>query len=81
MSEAGAAVDYHIRLEHDHRGWRALILEAGGSIALSRACATEYEARTFASTVEQHLAWLSSPRFREYYRLREPGVDPSQGEG
>ena len=36
-----------------------------------RACRDETEARTFASTVRQHIAWLSEPRFREIYRLAE----------
>ena len=31
----------------------------------------ETEARTFASTVRQHIAWLSEARFREIYRLAE----------
>ena len=36
-----------------------------------RACRDEEEARTFASTVRQHLAWLSPAKFGEYYRLDE----------
>jgi hypothetical protein len=32
----------------------------------------EAEARTFASTVQQHIYWLSPEKFREYYRLDEP---------
>ncbi len=35
----------------------------------TRACADEVEARTFASTVRQHIEWLSEETFRGYYRL------------
>lgn len=40
-----------------------------GSPALRRACSSAEEAEVFASTVRQHLAWLSEERFRAYYRL------------
>ena len=33
------------------------------------------EARAFASTVEQHLGWLSEEKFRRYYRLPDPEGD------
>ncbi len=48
------------------------IVEPDGKVALMRACAGEEEARTFASTVEQHIQWLSEGRFRQYYRLSDP---------
>jgi len=52
-------------------GWSVAILDPEGrEIALS-ACRDETEARTFASTVRQHIAWLSEARFREIYRLAE----------
>jgi len=38
-----------------------------------RACRDGAEARLFASTVRQHIYWLSPERFREYYRLPAPG--------
>jgi hypothetical protein len=44
---------------------------SAGTRGLGRACRDETEARTFASTVRQHIAWLSEPRFREIYRLAE----------
>ena len=40
-----------------------------GAVVFTRACAGEAEARTFASTVNQHLHWLSEAKFRA--RLRE----------
>ena len=60
---------YGVRVERGDDGWRAVITGPGGDEALVRRCETEEEARLFASTVEQHLGWLSEARFREYYRL------------
>ena len=61
------------RVEVDgSEGWRVLILDASGRQVFERACPSEVEARTFASTVEQHLGWLSEEKFRRYYRLPEP---------
>lgn len=54
--------------EGDH-GWRVTIVEGSGSVVAERACRDHLEARTYASTVRQHLYWLSPERFREYYRL------------
>lgn len=55
----------------DADGWRVAIVDPAGNEASSRACRDEVEARTYASTVRQHLEWLSEPKFREYYRLPE----------
>ena len=55
----------------DGDGWRVAIVDPGGTEASSRACRDEVEARTYASTVRQHLEWLSESKFREYYRLTE----------
>jgi hypothetical protein len=35
----------------------------------ARACRDEVEARTYASTVRQHIEWLSEETFRSYYAL------------
>lgn len=51
--------------------WSVVILDPGGREVAARACRDETEARTFASTVRQHIAWLSEARFREIYRLAE----------
>lgn len=48
------------------------ILDPEGSTVFTRACGDEVEARTFASTVRQHIDWLSPSKFQEYYRLPEP---------
>ena len=53
----------------DARGWSVAIVDPEGRDASVRACRDEAEARTFASTVRQHIGWLSEARFREIYRL------------
>jgi hypothetical protein len=52
-------------------GWSVAIFDPEGREVAVRACRDETEARTFASTVRQHIAWLSEARFREIYRLAE----------
>jgi hypothetical protein len=51
--------------------WSVAILDPEGREIALRACRDETEARTFVSTVRQHIAWLSEARFREIYRLAE----------
>lgn len=46
-----------------------MIVDRSGAEVSRRACADETEAWTYASTVRQHLYWLSEERFRAYYRL------------
>jgi len=72
--EAPAARDrYDVRLRWGDDGWAVEVVESVGPgvdvVVFARACAGEAEARTFASTVHQHLHWLSEAKFREYYRL------------
>lgn len=64
--------DYSVKVENGGSGWTVLILDPAGSAVFSRVCGDEVEARTFASTVRQHIDWLSPAKFREYYRLPEP---------
>jgi hypothetical protein len=40
-----------------------------GQEASTRTCRDEVEARTYASTVRQHIEWLSERTFRSYYAL------------
>jgi hypothetical protein len=61
--------DYAVRVEHGERGWEVRIVDAADLPVSVRACADETEARTYASTVIQHLGWLSTEKFRQYYRL------------
>lgn len=64
-----AAERYAVDVRSDD-GWSVAILRDGADVSV-RACRDEVEARTYASTVRQHLAWLSAPKFLEYYRLGE----------
>ena len=50
-------------------GWRVAIEDPAGVVVMERACADGSEARTFASTVRQHIYWLSPDTFRAYYRI------------
>ncbi len=49
-----------------------MIVDPAGVDADVRACRDETEALTYASTVRQHIYWLSEDKLREYYRLSEP---------
>ena len=60
---------YSVHAGRGEHGWEVRILDPRGEVAFSRACAGEAEARSFASTVNQHVDWLSEEKFREYYRL------------
>ncbi|HKE54686.1 MAG TPA: hypothetical protein VKC55_07940 [Actinomycetota bacterium] len=53
----------------DSPGWSVAIVGRDGRDAFVRACRDEAEAMTFASTVRQHIGWLSEERFRDIYRL------------
>jgi hypothetical protein len=61
--------EYRVRAERGPRGWQVRLSGPDGSVAMERACTDEAEARTFASTVQQHVYWLSPDRFRSYYRI------------
>ncbi|HEX9891263.1 MAG TPA: hypothetical protein VGB28_04320 [Actinomycetota bacterium] len=69
-----AAMDngYRVGMEESASGWTVHIVAPDGHGVFQRACADEVEARTFASTVRQHIGWLSPEKFRQYYRLPEP---------
>ena len=60
---------YAVREEQGEQGWDVVILDPSGEPVWRRACRSESEARTFGSTVRQHVYWLSADKFREYYRL------------
>lgn len=64
--------EYSVKMSQSDLGWEVLISEPGGAVIWTRACADETEARTLASTVRQHIYWLSPAKFREYYKLAEP---------
>ncbi|MDH5224743.1 MAG: hypothetical protein OEW46_08225 [Actinomycetota bacterium] len=58
-----------LREEDEAPGWRVAIVDDAGVTVFERACHDHTEARAYASTVRQHIYWLSPERFREYYRL------------
>ncbi len=68
-----AANRYSVHEEQGEQGWDVVILDPDGEPVWKRPCRTESEARTFGSTVRQHVYWLSEDKFREYYRLGEQG--------
>jgi hypothetical protein len=63
------ANEYRVRIGEAPGGWRVAIEDPAGVVVLERACVDGSEARTFASTVRQHIYWLSHGKFREYYRI------------
>ena len=60
---------YTVRVAEEPAGWEVHLVGPGGEVESIRHCVDEAEARTFASTVQQHIYWLSPEKFREYYRL------------
>lgn len=81
QAEESAGERFHVRVARGPDGWEVQVIEAAApdldAVVYRRACSGEAEARTFASTVNQHLHWLSVPKFREYYRL---GAGQAAGE-
>ena len=69
--EVEAGNRYSVRVREAKGSWSVAIVDPRGREVSVRACRDQAEARTFASTVHQHIAWLSEPRFREIYRLAE----------
>jgi hypothetical protein len=72
LSEGNA---YRVDVRHEDGGWSVVIFDPAGGEVSTRACRDETEAWTYASTVRQHAYWLSEEKFREYYRLPEPGSE------
>jgi hypothetical protein len=66
---ADARNRFEARIVDDDAGWRGEILDADGKVLTVRACRDGAEARSFASTVRQHIYWLSEEKFRDYYRM------------
>jgi hypothetical protein len=59
----------------DSDGWSVDIHDPDGAAVHHRAAADETEARTYASTVQQHIYWLSEEKFRSYYQLDGPAEE------
>ena len=64
---------YGVHVYEAELGWEVRILAPSGEVVWTRSCQAEEEARTLASTVRQHVYWLSPGKFREYYKLDEAG--------
>ena len=60
---------YRVEIRDTAGGWRVEIRDPAGNVVSDRACRDASEARTLASTVRQHIYWLSPQTFREYYRV------------
>ena len=60
---------YSVREDEAEAGWDVVIVDPAGEQVWRRACRSASEARMFASTVRQHVYWLSEDKFRAYYRL------------
>ena len=74
--EVGAGNRFSVEIRDGQRigqgmGWSVAIFDPKGREVAVRVCRDENEAWTFASTVRQHIVWLSEARFREIYRLAE----------
>ena len=61
-----------VELREEGLGWEVRIVGPGGEVAWTRSCGNVTEARTLASTIRQHIYWLSPGKFREYYRIAGP---------
>jgi hypothetical protein len=60
---------YEVELLDAPDGWGVSVVDRHGGTVFRRACRDGAEARAFASTVRQHLYWLSEETFRAYYRV------------
>jgi hypothetical protein len=56
-------------VEHLEEGWRVRIVDASGTSVSARTCRDESDARLYASTVRQHIEWLSEAQFERYYAI------------
>ena len=45
------------------------IVDASGATVSARTCRDESDARLYASTVRQHIEWLSEEQFERYYAI------------
>ena len=61
--------EFGVELHEGEIGWEVRIIAPGGGVAWTQSCGNVTEARTLASTIRQHIYWLSPGKFREYYRI------------
>ncbi len=60
---------YEVQIRQAADAWHVEIVDDAGAVVSERTCDDGSQARTFASTVRQHIYWLSAERFRQYYRI------------
>lgn len=60
---------FGVELRQADDGVHVVITDIAGTVVADRSCSDGAEARTYASTVRQHIYWLSPEKFREYYRI------------
>ncbi|HEV8565050.1 MAG TPA: hypothetical protein VGR41_09045 [Actinomycetota bacterium] len=60
---------FDVRISNVEALWNVVIVDPTGAEVSVRACRDGAEARTYASTVRQHIYWLSPDAFRAYYRI------------
>jgi hypothetical protein len=75
VSESSGENGFGVEVRGGEGTWRVSILGPDGDVVSERACRDGAEARTYASTVRQHIFWLSPEKFREYYRIEAKGRD------
>ena len=62
---------YGVALTKSGDVWRVSILDFAGQPVSDRSFSSEEQAGTYASSVRQHIDWLSEERFRDYYRIED----------
>jgi hypothetical protein len=60
---------FDVQISNEDAAWRVTIVDPSGAEVSVRTCNDGAEARTYASTVRQHIYWLSPDTFRAYYRI------------
>jgi hypothetical protein len=66
---------FGVEIRENERGWQVTIVDPAGAVVSERSCRDHSEARILASTVRQHIYWLSADRFRSYYGVEGQTVE------
>ena len=74
VPEVEAANGYSVLVRESKGSWSVAIVDPQGREASVRACRDETGAATFASTVRQHISWLSESRFRAVRAMPSSGA-------
>jgi hypothetical protein len=60
---------FDVHVTEEESVWWVTIVDPSGADVSRRVCRNGAEARIYASTVRQHIYWLSPEAFRAYYRI------------